>query len=52
MLKERDSGSDDVIRYKEKCSDDGDDLRPVPDAGIDSASVRVMPADGHVVYAN
>src|SRR5215467_6086998 len=48
--KSADSGSDDVVRNQEKCSDDGDDLRPVPDAGIDSAAVRVMAADGHVVY--
>ena len=44
-----DGGGHDVIRDQQERADDGDDFRPVPDAGIDPAAVRIMFADGHVV---
>jgi len=41
-----------VIGDKEKCAYDRNDFRAVPDAGVDTAAVRIMAADYHVVNAH
>ena len=40
---------DQVIRDEQKRTDDGDDLRTMTDAGINTTAIRIEPADDDVV---
>src|SRR4029077_10515679 len=43
--------SNNVVGNQQEGADDGDNLGSVTDTGINTAAVRVVPADGHVVHA-
>src|ERR1700730_12792457 len=44
--------SDNVIGNQEEGADNGDNFGSMANAGVNSPSVRIMPADGHVIHAD
>src|SRR5580704_15639327 len=44
--------SDNIVGDQEERADNGDDLGSMANAGVNSPSVRIMPADGHVIHAD
>src|SRR6266516_1069751 len=50
--KSADRGRYQIIGNKKKCSDDGDDFGAMAHTRVNAASVRIKPADDHVVEAN